>query len=102
VRQRGPRRALGPPLSRPGGYPYTSSVKGTLFRRESVGSYTSLPKGMFEEALAWLRTWFEEITQGEGQAEAGAGAGATADYSAVTSGYCGRTADSHARSYATR
>lgn len=39
-------------------------VYGELYRRFNIASYKSLPQSRFDEALVWLRSWFEEIEAG--------------------------------------
>jgi P22_AR N-terminal domain len=39
-------------------------VWGELYRRYRVGAYRNLPAARYEEVLAWLRSWFEELDKG--------------------------------------
>lgn len=36
-------------------------VYGELYRRYSIGSYRNLPRSRFDQALEWLRAWYDEI-----------------------------------------
>jgi hypothetical protein len=36
-------------------------VYGELYRRYSVSSYKSLPRAKFDEVLAWLKGWYDEL-----------------------------------------
>jgi P22_AR N-terminal domain/ORF6C domain len=36
-------------------------VYGELYRRFEIGSYKSLAQSRYDEALAWLRAWYDEI-----------------------------------------
>jgi hypothetical protein len=36
-------------------------VWGELYRRYRIGAYRNLPATRYEEVLAWLRSWFEEL-----------------------------------------
>jgi hypothetical protein len=36
-------------------------VYGELYRRYSISSYKSLPRRRFQEALEWLRGWYQEV-----------------------------------------
>src|SRR5690242_7796724 len=36
-------------------------VWGELYRRYRIGAYRNLPVTRYEEVLAWLRSWFEEL-----------------------------------------
>jgi hypothetical protein len=40
-------------------------VYGELYRRYSISSYKSLPRRRLQEALEWLRSWYQEV-DGEG------------------------------------
>jgi hypothetical protein len=40
-------------------------VYGELYRRYSISSYKSLPRRRLQEALEWLRSWYQEV-EGEG------------------------------------
>jgi hypothetical protein len=37
-------------------------VWGELYRRYRIGAYRNLPAARYEEVLAWLRSWFEELS----------------------------------------
>lgn len=37
-------------------------VWGEFYRRFRVGAYRNLPTARYEEVLAWLRSWFEELS----------------------------------------
>ena len=37
-------------------------VYGELYRRYSISSYKSLPRGEFDEVMAWLKNWHDELT----------------------------------------
>jgi hypothetical protein len=45
-------------------------VYGELYRRYRIGAYRQLPAVRFDEALAWLQRWYEEVT-GEAPPEQG-------------------------------
>ena len=36
-------------------------VYGELYRRYNIGAYRNLPAAQYEEALTWLRGWYEEL-----------------------------------------
>ena len=42
----------------PNGY---QRVYSELYRRYNIGAYRNLPTARYEEALAWLRKWYEEL-----------------------------------------
>ncbi len=46
----------------PNGY---QRVYGELYRRYSISSYKTLPRRRLQEALEWLRNWYQEV-EGEG------------------------------------
>jgi hypothetical protein len=43
-------------------------VYGELYRRYNISSYKSLPRRRLQEALAWLRSWYQEV-DGEGTSD---------------------------------
>jgi hypothetical protein len=36
-------------------------VYGELYRRYNIGAYRNLPAARYEEALTWLRGWYDEL-----------------------------------------
>lgn len=43
-------------------------VYSELYRRYRVTTYKNLPRQRYDEALAWLGQWYEEIERGKGRA----------------------------------
>jgi hypothetical protein len=39
-------------------------VYGELYRRYSISSYKSLPRGEFDAVMTWLKGWHAELTGG--------------------------------------
>lgn len=52
---------VGRALSERGTKPGYSQVYGEMYRRYGISSYKNLPQDKYEEVLAWLRNWHEEV-----------------------------------------
>jgi hypothetical protein len=52
---------VGRALSERGTKPGYSQVYGEMYRRYGISSYKNLPQDKYEEVLAWLRAWHEEV-----------------------------------------
>lgn len=64
-------QALSGPDRKKNGY---QQVYGELYRRYRISSYKNLPQGKFDEVMAWLHQWHQELTSSqppatEGQAD---------------------------------
>jgi hypothetical protein len=53
-------RALGEQSGKPG----YGQVYGELYRRYGISSYKNLPQDRYDEVLAWLKGWHDELTGG--------------------------------------
>ena len=58
-------RAVGLTFSKATGGNEYGSVYGELYRRYSINSYKRLPVAKFEDAMNWLKQWYEDLTDGE-------------------------------------
>jgi hypothetical protein len=52
---------VGRALSERGTKPGYSQVYGEMYRCYGISSYKNLPQDKYEEVLAWLRSWHEEM-----------------------------------------
>lgn len=52
---------VGRALSERGTKPGYSQVYGEMYRRYGISSYKNLPQDKYEEVLAWLKDWHEEV-----------------------------------------
>ena len=55
-------RAVGLVFSKTTGRNEYGGVYGELYRRFSINSYKRLPAAKFDEAMSWLRGWYEQLT----------------------------------------
>jgi hypothetical protein len=46
-----------------GGHSAYGTVYAELYRRFAISTYKNLPRQRYDEALAWLRTWYEEANK---------------------------------------
>jgi hypothetical protein len=53
---------VGRALSERGTKPGYSQVYGELYRRYGISSYKNLPQDRYDEVLAWLKGWYDELT----------------------------------------
>ena len=53
---------VGKALSERGTKPGYSQVYGELYRRYGISSYKNLPQDRYDEVLAWLKGWYNELT----------------------------------------
>ena len=44
-------------------------VYSEMYRRWRVSSYKNLPAARYDEVLAWLASWYDEVSKGEGGAQ---------------------------------
>ena len=58
-------RAIGLVFSKTTGANEYGKVYGELHRRFSINSYKRLPAAKFEEAMNWLRGWYEDLTDSD-------------------------------------
>ena len=54
---------VGRALSERGTKPGYSQVYGELYRRYGISSYKSLPQKRYDSVLAWLKSWYEELSE---------------------------------------
>jgi hypothetical protein len=53
---------VGRALNERGTKPGYSQVYGELYRRYGISSYKNLPQDRYDEVLAWLKGWYDELT----------------------------------------
>lgn len=61
-------RSVGLIFSQMSGRNEYGGVYGELHRRFGINSYKRLPAAKFEDAMNWLRQWYEELTDGDSAA----------------------------------
>ncbi|NJO81561.1 MAG: hypothetical protein HC828_01540 [Blastochloris sp.] len=52
---------VGHALSAKGTKPGYSQVYAELYRRYGISSYKNLPRDRYDEVLAWLKVWYDEL-----------------------------------------
>lgn len=58
-------RAIGVQLTKMTGSNSFGATHGEFHRRFSINSYKKLPAAKFDDAMNWLRGWFEDLTDGD-------------------------------------